>query len=288
MLTAAINVATQQRMIMNDNNARLIAAVATVLIATGVFLFLYLFELRIDASQLKEKEKGEIVLVEPEEFVEVIEPLADPVARDVTPAEAHLDEPVKNESQAAPAAGTDLEDAGPQGEKHPVMKSPEPSPVKVKEEPKPEKPKGQANKPKEEKQEPPKRKENNQANDEVARAFGKHNANTSNTSDKGNSGSNSNQSSTTTGTGRGKVGGGWIIPAYGAVRSTVTGSVNLTVKIDKTGRVTSVTVTGGTPPAATDAGVKSSIEREIRSRKFTRASYDDAEPATAYITYTFR
>lgn len=273
---------------MKDNNARLIAAVATVLIATGLFLFLYLFTLRIDASVLKEKEKGEIVLLEPEEYVEVLEPVADPVAPDETPAEAHLDEPVKNESQAAPAAGTDLVDAGPQGEKHPVMKSNEESPVKVKDEPKPEKPKGQANKPKEEKPEPPKRKENNQANDEVARAFGKHNSNTSDKDDKGNSGSNSNQSSTTTGTGRGKVGGGWIIPAYGAVRSTVTGSVNLTVKIDKTGRVTSVTVTGGTPPAATDSRVKSSIEREIRAHKFTRASYDDAEAATAYITYTFR
>ncbi len=207
---------------MKDNNARLIAAVATVLIATGLFLFLYLFKLRIDAAELKEKEKGEIVLVEPEEeFVDVLEPLADPVAPDESPAEAHLDEPVKNESQAAPAAGTDLDNAGPQGEKHPVAKSPEPSPVKVKEEPKPEKPKGQPNKPKEEKPQPPKRKENNLANDEVARAFGKHNSNTSNTSDKGNSGSNSNQSSTTTGTGRGKVGGGWIIPAYGSVRSTV-------------------------------------------------------------------
>lgn len=274
---------------MNDNNARLIAAVATMLIATGLFLFLYLSTLRIDAAELKEKEKGEIVLVEPEEeFVDVLEPLADPVAQDDSPAEAHLDEPVKQESQAAPSAGTDLANSGPQGEKHPVMKSPEPSPVKVKEEPKPEKPKGQANKPKEEQQQPPKRKENNQANDEVARAFGKNNANTSNNADKGNSGSNSNQSSTTTGTGRGKVGGGWIIPAYGPVRSTVTGSVNLTVKIDKTGRVISVTVTGGTPPAATDSRVKSSIEREIRAHKFTRASYDDAEAATAYITYTFR
>lgn len=273
---------------MKDNNARLIAAVATVLIATGLFLFLYLYKLSIDALALKEKDKGEIVLVEPEEFVDVLEPMADPVATDNKPAEAHLDEPVKDESQAAPAPGTDLTDRGPQGEKPQMVNSPEPSPVKVKDEPKPEKPKGQANKPKEDEKEQSKRKENNQANDEVARAFGKHNSNTSNNADKGNSGSNTNQSSTTTGTGRGKVGGGWIIPAYGAVRSTVTGSVNLTVKIDNTGRVISVTVTGGTPPAATDAGVKSSIEREIRSRKFTRASYDDAEPATAYITYTFR
>lgn len=274
---------------MKDINPRLIAAVATVLIATGLFLFLYLFKLSIDASALKEKDKGEIVLVEPEEeFVDVLEPVADPVAPDDKPADAHLDEPVKEESQAAPAAGTDLKDQGPQGEKPPVVKSPEPSPVKEKDDPKAQKPKGQANKPKEEKKEQPKRKENNQANDEVARAFGKHNSNTSNNADKANSGSNSNQSSTTTGKGHGTVGGGWIIPAYGTVRSTVTGSVILTVKIDQTGRVTSVTVTGGTPPAATDPGVKSRIEREIRSRKFTRASYDDAEPATAYITYTFR
>lgn len=78
------------------------------------------------------------------------------------------------------------------------------------------------------------------------------------------------------------------MPAYAKVPSTHTGSVRMEVKIDRTGRVKSVRFIGGDAPASTDPGVRRAVEAEVRSRRFTRASDDAPEEATAYITYTFK
>lgn len=79
-----------------------------------------------------------------------------------------------------------------------------------------------------------------------------------------------------------------MIPAYGKVPSTVTGSVKMMLKIDRTGRVTSVTFQGGDAPAATDPAVRRAVEAEVRARRFTRADDNAPEESTAYVTYTFR
>ena len=79
------------------------------------------------------------------------------------------------------------------------------------------------------------------------------------------------------------------MPRYNEVPTTVTGSIELMVKIDRSGKVTSVSFLGGDAPAATNASVRSACEREVRSRRFSRPDPDNApEESTAYITYRFR
>lgn len=78
------------------------------------------------------------------------------------------------------------------------------------------------------------------------------------------------------------------MPSYNSVPSTVTGSVVMMVKIDRNGRVKSVTFRGGDAPAATSPEVRAACEREVRSRIFTRSDDNAPEESTAYITYRFR
>lgn len=274
---------------MNDNVniPRLIAAVATILAALGIFFFMYFCPVLVSLLP-KESKKGEIVLVEqlPEEFVEVIEPAPGNPSTEQQP-QAHVDEPVEQPSQPQAAPGTDVNNSGKQGEKPDVVKSTKPSPVKEKKEETPKEKQGQASKPKEDTENDKVRR---QAQNDVANAFnkGKNNSSTSETSDNGKSGSTTNSSSTGVAQVSGLKGSGWIIPHYSPVKSPVTGSIKATVKIDKTGKVTEVIITGGTPPAATTASVVNAVKREISSRKFTRSDYSEASDATAYITYTFK
>lgn len=132
-----------------------------------------------------------------------------------------------------------------------------------------------------------------EANEEISNAFsktGKHNNSTSNT-DQGNNGSpdGNAQLGSLTGTGTGTVGGGWGMPNYSPVMSTVTGSVKMILTIDKEGNVTNVAFDGGNPPAATNTAVRQACAAEVRRHRFTRSNPDTA-PATskAYITYTFK
>jgi hypothetical protein len=60
------------------------------------------------------------------------------------------------------------------------------------------------------------------------------------------------------------------------------------VKIDRNGKVKSVSFQGGDAPAATNPKVRAACEREVRSRNFTRSDNDAPEESTAYITYRFR
>lgn len=266
--------------------ARIIASIGTALVVGLVIVVLSATYLNVHAIDKKQENKADITLLE--EFVEVVETSSLAKSADKEDTSSHLDETVQMPSQPAPASGTDLEDRGPVAEAPKPVSTPEPSPVKVKK----DKPKntGAAEDKKKKEEEEVRRKANNEVANAFKNASGKHNSATSATEDKGNSGNKNADPSAqgTTGTGRGKVGGGWIMPVYAQVPSTVTGSVTLTVKIDATGRVTSVNFSGGTPPAATNAALRSAIEREVRARKFSRASYDDAQPATAYITYTFK
>ena len=104
----------------------------------------------------------------------------------------------------------------------------------------------------------------------------------------GDTGQPDNNLSAVNGSGDGSVGGGWIMPRYAKVRSTLTGRIELRATINAEGKVTHVEQTGGKAPAGTDAALIKRCIAEVRSRRFTRN--DDAPPssATARIIYTFQ
>lgn len=271
-----------------DRQARIIAAIGTVIIAALLVVLLCVTYLTVrEKVYPPPKPKSEIVMVE-EEFIEVIETQAYATADGRENAASYNEETVREQSQPTPASGTDVEDKGPAADAPKMVTAKEPSTVKQKTDEKPKKTGPVVDKEKKE-QEETKRMAQNEVANALKNAKGKHNASTS-VNDKGNSGDSGVDKSQqgTTGRGTGNVGGGWIIPQYSAVPSNVTGSVKMVVKIDATGKVLSVSFTGGEPPAATNSAVRSAIEREVKSKKFSRASYDDAQPATAYITYTFK
>lgn len=270
-----------------ERQARIIASIGTALIAALVVLLLCFCYLSMPAKEEMEKQKGEIVIVD-EEFIEVMETQAFATADGRETAASYLEETVVEQSQPTPASGTDVEDKGEAAEAPAPISAKEPSPVKVKKDEQPVKT-GPAEDKEKLEQEKTKRQAQNEVANALKKAQGKHNSSTS-AEDRGNSGDSSVDKSQqgTTGRGTGNVGGGWVIPKYAAVPSNVTGSVKMVVKIDNTGKVISVSFNGGEPPAATNSAVRSAIEREVRSKKFSRASYDDAQPATAYITYTFK
>ena len=98
----------------------------------------------------------------------------------------------------------------------------------------------------------------------------------------------SGTSTTISGSGSGTVGGGWKMPAYQKVRSTVTGSIKVRAKVRRDGSVATAEIIGGAPPAATDRDLCNRVLAEVRSRRFTRTDDNAPESATAYITYTFK
>lgn len=252
----------------------------TVIVAVTLMMctHLSLAEDRIDAVNQDAVELAQ------EEFIDVMDVPAAPNMVGDEPAAAQSDE--QNESQPTPASGTDMADAGKPGDAPPQVVSEEPSPVK--EQKKPEKPKGPS------KEELKRREEQRQAQNEVSNAFshasGKHNT-SQGKDDKGNSGRSDSPSAqgAHTGHGTGSAGDGWAIPSYGAVKSPVTGSVKMTLTIDREGNVTDVKFTGGDAPAATNQTVRNACAIEVRRHRFTRANPDTApETSRAYITYTFR
>ncbi len=272
-----------------EQQARIIAAACTVVIAALLVALLGVTYISIkERVYPPPKPKSEIVMVDEEEFIEVIETQAYASADGHENAASYNEETIQEQSQPTPASGTDVEDKGQPADAPKMVTGKEPSPVKEKKDDQPKKT-GPVEDKEKKQQEETKRMAQNEVANALKNANGKHNSSTS-ANDKGNSGDSSVDKSQqgTTGHGTGNVGGGWIIPHYSAVPSNVTGSVKMVVKIDASGKVISVSFNGGEPPAATNSAVRAAIEREVKSKKFSRSSYDDAQPATAYITYTFK
>lgn len=272
---------------MQDNRPRIYSAIATALIVFIVLAWMSCSHLSYNAATADSSPRGEIALAE--EFVEVedIAPSSPDLGSDDA-ATAHLPEPSDAQAQPAPESGNDVDNSGPAGAPEPALKSAEPSPMQVKDKKQDKKPGPEVDSKKQEEE-----KIRRQANDQVQNAFagaqGKHNTRNG-TADEGNAGKPDGKAhqGNLTGRGTGSVGGGWSIPKYAAVPSSVTGSVKMVVKIDREGRVTSVSLNGGEAPAATNAAVCEACIREVKSRRFTRPKADDApETATAYITYNF-
>lgn len=263
-----------------DNKPRIIAAAATALAIALAIVVMCLTVLRYDPSQAPQLQHPVIEIEE--EFVEVIE------APGTNEADALAQAAEQLPSQAANPSGTDSRDAGERGVEPKLNTSKAEQPVKVK---KKEKTPEQIAREKKEKEEAEiKRK----ASEDIAGAFsnrkGKH-ANEAGTSDKGENGKPEGTApgGTLTGRGTGKAGGGWSLPRYAPVASTLTGSVELEVTIARDGSVAKVAVIGGQAPAATSKQVQQACIAEVRSRRFTRANAADAPAsAKAYITYNFR
>ena len=265
------------------------AAAATAVIALLLIMAMTVWRLTMPEEKPEPMAKAEIMLEE-EQFVDLLEPSPLPQQADNTPASAQLPENSDAQSQPAPESGTDTKDAGVAGVAEPPVTAKAPSEVKVKKKKEEKKKAGPEVDKKKAQEESVKREANNQVSNAFASASGKHNTKNGN-ADKDNAGRTDGKAhqGNLSGRGTGTVGGGWRLPAYSPVPSTVTGSVKLVVKIDRDGRVTSVRFDGGNAPAATDAAVRAACVAEVKSRRFTHPHPEEApESATAYITYTFR
>ena len=265
------------------NRPRAIALALTAIIAAAIFVWLWFARVFISMAPPQWPPVKEAQVTVEENFFDVIEEPALPLPSADDPAQAINDLEANNLSTPAPASGSDLKDAGKAGEPSVPVTSPNPSPIKQKVEPA-----APAGPSKEElEQDEARRKANAAVNSAFSHASGADNTLNQGTKE-GNSGSPEGSSNGINGIGSGSVGGGWFIPNYSKVPSTVTGSIRVMVKIDSQGNVTSLTFIGGDAPAATNQAIRAAVEREIRSRRFTRGSSPAPSEATAYITYRFR
>lgn len=269
-----------------SNRPRIIAAVATLLAAGLILLCLVLTT--VAARQAREEwPPKHLSEIEIEEFAEIIDlPQSNAPAADI-PAPAPLEQPEQNLSEPTPESGHDMADAGDPAEAPAKVTSRQPSPVKT-EKKKPAKTGPSAAELKKQKEEEEaRRRATANTKNAFANAAGNANAKAPGKT-PGQSGAPSDCSSALNGRGTGRAGGGWMIPAYAKVPSTVTGSVRMEVKIDRQGRVRNVRFIGGDAPAATDPAVRRAVEAEVRARNFTRSDDNAPDEATAYITYTFK
>lgn len=272
-----------------NNRPRTIALCATVAIAVAVLLLLRFTTLSLSAlpEQWPPRHDGEIAMADDERFFDVVEDL--PLPESSSEQAAQAVNPVKenNQSDPAPQSGHDMSDRGAAGDAPATVTSKRPSPVKkeVTEQKKPVGPSKEEIAARE--AEEARRKANAATASAFQKASGKNNtANKGKT--EGNSGSPSGSSKSVNGTGSGTVGGGWRLPAYAKVPATVTGTIKMMVRIDRQGKVTSVSFQGGDAPAATDSRLRAAVAAEVRSRRFTRADSNAPDQATAYITYRFK
>lgn len=268
---------------------RLYSALATLALCCLIILWLLTatLELRRVDREWPPKRTGEITM---EEYAEIIDlPQSAAPAADI-PSPAPLPEEANGAAEPTPESGHDVRDAGEPGEAPATVASTKPSAVKTTPK-KPEKTGPTAEELKKQKEEKEREEARRRATANTRNAFqnAKGTNNTQSAGRKpGNAGAPSDRASALNGRGTGHAGGGWIIPAYAKVPSTLTGSVKVVVKIDRSGRVTSVRFDGGDAPAATDPTVRRAVEAEVRSRRFTRADDNAPDESTAYITYTFK
>lgn len=268
------------------DRTRIYSGIITLAVCGLIVAWLMLARLtvRVSDREWPPKHTGEITV---EEYAEIIDlPQSHAPAADI-PSPAPLPEEARAAAEPMPESGHDVTDAGAPAEAPATVSSRQPSPVKTKpKEPARTGPSAEERKRQQQEEEARRRATANTQN-AFRNATGKNNTASAGPR-PGNAGAPSATASALNGRGTGSAGGGWIIPAYAKVPSTVTGSVKMMLRIDRTGRVTSVTFQGGDAPAATDPAVRRAVEAEVRARRFTRADDNAPETSTAYITYTFR
>lgn len=270
---------------------RLAAAAVTLLAAVGCVWLMHEVTLSVslEIPEWPPQRHSDVTVQVPEEqYFEVVPQRPVVRAPKQEPARVHNDVKANNKSTPAPESGMSARNSGPAGDAPTTVTTNRESAVKR--QIKPATPVGPSQDEIEQQQrDEARRKANSAMSSAFQRSNGKNNTSASGR-EEGNSGSPDGTSQSVNGTGTGTVGGGWSMPSFAPVPSTVTGSVKVRAKIDRNGRVTSVSFIGGDAPAATNSRLRAAIEREIRSRRFSRpASAGPADDeATAFITYRFK
>lgn len=271
-----------------SDRPRIYSLAATVMIVAGVIMWMMCgtLSLRLSDRTWPPKHDSEILL--DEEYAELLDLPVPKTPRVSAPSPAMDETAEDNKADAAPETGMETVDAGKPADAPQTVVQDNPAPVKAEKKDKPVRQGPSAEELKKKKEEEAARRKATSQTQNAFRNAGKDNT-TNRGRTEGNAGRPDGSASAVNGRGTGRVGGGWSMPRYAEVPSTVTGSVELMVKINRTGNVTSVSFLGGDAPAATTASVRAACEREVRSRRFSRPDPDNApEESTAYITYRFR
>jgi hypothetical protein len=240
----------------------------------------------------------ELAVEEEETFVEPEPiPIPEKVPGDLS-APAQLDETKHVDSKLAPETGTSIVNAGKKATPAKEVTTKKESTVKAttpKEQPKEQ---GPAVDTKKATQEATAKKTNASVSNAFANASAKNNANTGKgdegksgrTDGQTNSAGPSNSNSVTAGVSKGTVGGGWRFPEYSnKIPSSVTGSVILSLTIDKNGNVTAAKVIGGKAPAGSNSAVQSRCIAEAKSKRFIHSGNGEApDEANATLTFIFK
>ncbi len=260
---------------------RRVSAAVTAAAALIIIAVLMLSHLSFNPAAMPPSRQpvAEVADAEPE-FVDLLESLNSPSPSD--PSRAYAETPSNRADRPAPEGGADLADAGAAGLAKPEVLQQEPSPVSRRERtPAPAGPTRQER----EQEEARRRAERDMANAFSTPADG-------NTSapgpTPGPNGAPTGSETPVSGSGNGTVGGGWVMPSYARIPSTLTGSIRLRATVDATGAVTRVEQIGGETPASTDTQLVDRCIAEVRARRFTRPDNAPPASATAYITYIFR
>lgn len=262
------------------NTPRRIAVGITAIVALLLLLWLRLAHIRLSFQNPWADRPIAEVVIDRDIFFEIISD--QPSTADSDPTAALNESTETNQSNPAPESGPDLSNSGATPEPPAPVTSNQPAPVKTQAtQPAPAAPTRE-----EIEAEEARRKANETVNAAFARTPGNENT-AANGNAAGNTGSPDGTGSYH-GVGTGSVGGGWFMPDYAKVPSTITGSIRVMVKIDSQGNVTSLSFLGGDPPAATDKALRAAVEAEIRSRRFIRGSSEAPDLSSAYITYRFR
>lgn len=278
------------------NRPRIIALAATLLFALGVCLWMSLADITFDPRTLPQPPRpmAGLIVEEPEEFVEVLEP--QPVSVPDTESQPASNPVVENNAaDPAPSAGDATVDKGPAGDPPPVQTTRRESPVKTAPQPKPEKtgPADDAKARQLREQEEASRKAHSSVASALSKAEGQNNTKARG-KDKGNSGTPDGSPSSKTdgrGRGRGQMNGGWLSPAYNDVTvPNITGTVIITFTINPDGSISEPEAVGGKAPAGTDgAAIQKCLDEVKRHRRLTRKGDAPADrPYKGTVTYTFQ
>ena len=267
-----------------DRN-RIIALSATAIIALLLMMVMMVVHISVSTTDREwpPRHDGEVAVAEDEQYFEVMQEARVNVSSNQLAAPAKNPEPAKNQSDPAPTTGHDVNDRGAAGNAPATATSSRPSPVKQQTQPATNHGPSQQQLAEEE----ARRRANAATSSAFNRAEGQNNTSQSG-ANAGNSGNPNGSSTTISGSGTGSVGGGWRMPAYQKVRSTVTGTIRVRATVRRDGTVSTVEIIGGTAPAATDRDLCNRVKQEVKSRRFTRTDDNAPETATAFITYTFK
>lgn len=282
------------------NHSRQISAVATAALMALLMLVLSFSRLSWNPEEpWPPVSEPYIEVAQAEEF---IEPEPVPMPKN---APADLDAPALTETKsdvpakAAPESGALLKDKGAvdkQVTPPREVTTKKPAHVKQQPTPKPEKKATPNENAKKDAREAEAKRTSNTVKNAFAKPDAKNNAN-NRSGDTGKAGSPkgkadsagpANSKSTTSGVRHGRLGGGWQWPAYAVnIATAKTGSVILTLTIDKNGNVTKAVPSGGEAPASSDASIINKCINIARSRRFTRSESAGEAPETAVATLTF-